>query len=105
MHCPAPSLNQEPSTRHQGLVCLRPVTKPPPSGSGTEWSDHAPIKTLSPSAASFTKVAEAGESCGVQEVTLTSSTGEKPMMLLCQKIVLSLGRSASGRYAPAFTGR
>src|SRR5467141_4192824 len=23
MHCPAPSSNQEPSTRHQGLVCWR----------------------------------------------------------------------------------
>jgi hypothetical protein len=34
-----------------------------------------------------------------------SSTGVNAIMLLCQKMVFNFGRSASGRYAPAFTGR
>ncbi len=105
MHSPAPSSNQEPSTRHQGLVCCNPVMNFPPSGRATGWFDHVPIKTASPSAAGLTKVADAGDQRGVEDETLTSRMGEKPMTLLCQKIVFNFGTSASGRYAPASTGR
>src|SRR5580658_1004489 len=96
MHSPSPSLNQAPSTLHQGFVCLSPVTKEPPSGRRTSWFDHAPTKSASPFADSFTNVADAGENCGVQDWTRVSSVGENAMMLLCQKTVLILGRSASG---------
>src|SRR6266478_4553810 len=105
MHSPAPSSNQEPSTRHHGFVSCNPVMNSPPSGKAIGWFDHVPINTESPSAAGLTKVADAGDQRGVDEATLTSRIGANPVMLLCQKIVLSFGRSASGRYAPAFTGR
>src|SRR5262245_25950701 len=104
-HSSAPAVNHDPSMRHQGFVCLNPVTKVPPVGSETACSDHAPIKTASPLPDGLTKVAEAGEKRGVQDATLASRIGLKATMLLCQKMVLSFGRSASGRYAPEFTGR
>src|ERR1700704_4436259 len=103
-HSPAPSSNQEPSTCHQGLVCCNPVINFPPSGRATGWFDQAPINTASPLAAGLTKVADAGDQRRVDDATLISRMGEKAITLLCQKMVLSFGRSVSGRYAPAFTG-
>src|SRR5271154_1674145 len=90
-HSLVPSLNHRPSTFHQGWVMLTPVLKVVPSGTGTPCSYHVPTAVAVPPAS--------GTDAG------TSRNGVKPSMLWRQKIVFSLPRSRSFRYAPSSTGR
>src|SRR5712664_44743 len=100
-HCSESSPNHCPLTSHQGFVFSAPVRYVVPSGMATLCCAQVPIKVALPATAGVIQELEAGDQASIGN----SRIGLKPIMLLCQKMVLSLGRSASGRYAPAFTGR
>src|ERR1700682_2547627 len=93
----ASSVNQRPSTCHQELVCSIPVTYARSSGTATACRAQVPMSVVLITAdhSAFPGVAATG----------TSIMGAKPTILLRQKIVLSLPKSRSGRYAPEFAAR
>src|SRR5579885_779179 len=98
-HSFAPSENQRPSICHHGFVFAIPVTNFPPSARATSCLTHVPITGVSldetPGEDPFL---EAGDQARAE----VSRTGANAKMLLRQKTVLILGRSDSGKYAPAF---